>query len=318
MKTDVPLKRLTRLCAADLLTLVGSGDAEVLSVETLELPSSRTSLDTVLRLRGSDGRPYLHLVEWQGWPDPMILWRTLGYLAWIGQNRPERPILVTLIYLTPADDVGDTLVQAGTGQTGWRITIPCVRLWQQDATAALASGKPGLIALSPLMQGATADLVEQATSLILGAVAPPAQAEVLTALGVFAEPLMATERFIRLVTKERLMASDLISYLMQEKVAEWEQKEADWEQKEADWEQEKAALQTQIQVAQQTMVQAGQHAIAGILIARFPDAPLAVMNDIQRITRPERLQALIGSLSRAATLDDARRLLADAAAANGA
>jgi len=63
MKTDIPLKRLTRLCAADRLTLVGSGDAEVLSVETLELPSSRTNLDTVLQVRGADGSPYLYLIE---------------------------------------------------------------------------------------------------------------------------------------------------------------------------------------------------------------------------------------------------------------
>ncbi|MFP4440632.1 MAG: hypothetical protein ACLFVO_25640 [Chloroflexaceae bacterium] len=302
---------MTRLCAADLLAFLGSHDAEVLGVETLELPSSRTSLDTVLRLRGADGHPYLHLVEWQGWHDPLILWRTLSYLAWIGQNRPERPILVTLIYLTPADDVGDTLVQAGVGQSGWQITIPCIRLWQQDATAAIASGKPGLIALSPLMQGATADLVEQATRLILDAVDQPVQAEMLTALGIFAEPLLETERFIRLVTRERLMASDLISYLIQDKVAEWEQKEAKLQE-------ENAALHAQLQAAQQTTVQAGQHAIEGILIARFPDAPLAVMHDIRRITNPERLQALIGPLVTAATLDEARRLLADAAAANGA
>jgi hypothetical protein len=99
------------------------------------------------------------------------------------------------------------------------------------------------------------------------------------------------------------MASDLISYLMQDKVAEWEQKEAKLQE-------ENAALHA--------TVQAGQHAIEGILIARFPDGPLAVMHDIRRITNPDYLQALIGLLVTAATLDEARRLLADAAAANGA
>jgi hypothetical protein len=107
------------------------------------------------------------------------------------------------------------------------------------------------------------------------------------------------------------MASDLISYLMQDKVAEWEQKEAKLQE-------EKAALHAQIQAAQQAQIQAGQHAIEGILIARFPDAPLAVMHDIRRITNPDRLQALIGPLLGTATLDEARRLLADAAAANSA
>lgn len=327
MKTDVSLKRLTRLCAGDMLTLVGSADAEVLGVETLELPSSRTSLDTVLQVRGADGRPYLHLIEWQGWQDPLILWRTLGYLAWIGQNRPERPILVTLIYLTPNDDVGDTLVQAGDRQRGWQIRIPCIRLWQQDATAAIASGKPGLIALSPLMQGATTEMVEQAAHLILDAGAPAAQAELLTTLGIFAEPLMATEQFVRLVTKERLMASDLISYLMQDQVAEWEHEKAEWKQEKAALERTQAELrialereQTAVKKAamQEAALKTAQQAIEDILIARFPDTPLTVMRDIRQITNPDRLQALIGPLVSAATLDEARRLLAETASANGA
>jgi hypothetical protein len=274
----------------------------------------------VLQVRGADGRPYLHLIEWQGWYDPLILWRTLGYLAWIGQNRPERPILVTLIYLTPNDDVGDTLVQAGDGQRGWQIRIPCIRLWQQDATAAIASGKPGLIALSPLMQGATAEMVEQAAHLIRDAGDPAAQAELLTALGIFAEPLMATERFIRLVTKERLMASDLISYLMQDQLAEWEQEKAALERTQAELraalEREQATVRDA--ALRETALKTAQQAIEDVLIARFPDIPLAVMRDIRRITNPERLQALIGPLVAAATLDEARRLLAEAAAANGA
>jgi hypothetical protein len=42
------------------------------------------------------------------------------------------------------------------------------------------------------------------------------------------------------------------------------------------------------------------------------------MHDIRQITNPDRLQALIGPLLGTATLDEARRLLADAAAANSA
>lgn len=93
MKTDVPLKQLTRLCPADLLPLLGAPTAEVLGVEALELPMGKTSLDSVLRLRTPDGHEYLHLIEWQGYSDALILWRTLGYLAWLGQHRGERPIL---------------------------------------------------------------------------------------------------------------------------------------------------------------------------------------------------------------------------------
>lgn len=318
MKTDIPLKRLTALCATDLLTLIGSTATEVVSVETLEIPSSRTSLDTVLWLRGADGQPYMHLIEWQGWRDPLILWRTMGYLAWTGQNHTERPILVTLIYLTPEDDMGDTLVQTRDGQTGWQITIPCVRLWQQDAAAAVASGKPGLAALSPLMQGASEELVEQAAQIILHQLDPAAQGELLSALGIFAEPLMTAERFVRLITKERLMSTDLISYLMQDKIAEWAQ--------------ERTELTAQIQAAQEAAMKEAamkeaamkeaaaaalkmaHQAIEDILIARFPEMPVIVLHTIRQITDPARLQALFKPLATAATLDEARQLLTAAAA----
>ena len=118
MKTDVPLKQLTRLCPADLLPLLGAPTAEVLGVEALELPMGKTSLDSVLRLRTPDGHEYLHLIEWQGYSDALILWRTLGYLAWLGQHRGERPILVTVIYLKPEDDSGETLDQTLAGAAG--------------------------------------------------------------------------------------------------------------------------------------------------------------------------------------------------------
>ena len=63
MQTDIPLKRLTAICAADLLPLLGAAGMEVVGVEILELPSLTTALDTVLRLRDRRGWEHLHLVE---------------------------------------------------------------------------------------------------------------------------------------------------------------------------------------------------------------------------------------------------------------
>lgn len=97
MKTDLPLKRLTRLRPQDILVLIGQPAAEVVGVETLELPANKRSLDTVLHVRDNDKREYLYLIEWQGWRDEVFLWRVLDYIAWLGQNRPERPIMVSLI-----------------------------------------------------------------------------------------------------------------------------------------------------------------------------------------------------------------------------
>lgn len=81
MQTDIPLKVLTSTCPEDLLALLGSPDATVLEVVSLELPASAGRLDNVLYLRSAAGTEYRHLVEWQGYRDPLFLPRSLGYLA---------------------------------------------------------------------------------------------------------------------------------------------------------------------------------------------------------------------------------------------
>src|SRR5207247_1706875 len=147
---------------------------------TLELPASATRLDNVLRLRSPQGQEYLHVVEWQGYHDPAVLWRFAGYLAWLGQRYPNSAVAGTLIYLTPADDAGDLLRQEvdGRGVLDWR--VPCVRLWEQDAPAALASGNLGLTVLSPLMQNASEALVEQAITTVMSQASLSQQADLLS------------------------------------------------------------------------------------------------------------------------------------------
>jgi hypothetical protein len=274
MKTDLPLKRITRLCPQDVLMLAGITDLDVLGVETLELPASKTSLDTVIRLRSSDGSEYLHLIEWQGYADPFLLWRTMGYLAWLGQNRAERPILVTLIYLTPSDEVDAWIDQASSAIGGWRVAFSRVRLWEHNADSALARGQPGLMALAPLMRGATAAMVEQAVQFLLTQVEPPIQGELLAALGIFAEPIFETARFIRLVTKERLMSTDLISVLT------------------ADLIEEKAALAKELVVAREESLQRFQQLVEDVIEARFPSVPALTIRKLRDIRDLDRLDAL--------------------------
>jgi hypothetical protein len=167
-----------------------------------------------------------------------------------------------------------------------------VRLWQHDAHAALATGSPTLVALTPLMQGASEALVEQAARTIIDAVAQPVQGELLAALGVFVEPLVATERFIRLVTRERLMSSSLISYLFKEELEEAREK------KDAE--------------LRQTLQQALQQALTDVLVARFPATPEQLVLNVHRISDPTRLQGLIGAIAQAADLAQAEQLLTEA------
>lgn len=135
METDIPLKTLTQICAPDLLPLLAIPDAEVLGVESLELPATATRLDNLLRLRASTGQYFVLLVEWQGYRDLRFLWRVLDYLAWLGLHCDDETvaIAVVLVYLHPADDVGETLRQEIAGRVNWSVTFPCVRLWEEDA-----------------------------------------------------------------------------------------------------------------------------------------------------------------------------------------
>jgi hypothetical protein len=283
MRTDIPLKRLTALRSSDLLALFGLPDAQVLKVETLSLPESATELDNVLHLRSPQGQDYLHVIEWQGYHDPAVLWRMTGYLSWLGRRAPAQTILGTLVYLAPAYDVGDTLTQTVDGQVMQAWKIPCVRLWEQEAAAALASGNLALIVLSPFMYNADSTLVMQAADLLRTQAPPPQQADLLSMLGVFAEPLIDIQRFIDMIGKEALMSSDLLSYLMQEKTAEYEARLA------AKDEEHRREL---------------QQSLEAVLAARFPQAPIALTEDIQRVASPDKLRDLLVAAAKAATIEE--------------
>jgi predicted transposase YdaD len=301
METDIPLKALTAACAPDLLPLLGSPDATVLGVETLELPAMATRLDNVLRLRSPGGADYLHLVEWQGYRDPRFLARALYYRAWLGLDR-QLPIMVTLIYLQPTDDTGDTLRHTVDGRDVFMVPFHCVRLWEQDAATALASGRPGLAALTPFMRGADHAVVEQAAALILHATSDAVrQADLLAILGVFAEAWITPAQLEVLLGRERLMSSDLLTYLMREKTAELERQRAE----------ERAELErqsTETARLRQTLEQAVEDA----MIVRFPTAPFALVDALRAIRDPEHLLRLHRAILEAPDQLSAERAIREA------
>jgi hypothetical protein len=311
MHTDLPLKRLTALRGADLLALFGLPDATLVRVETPELPFGARRLDNVLHVRTPDGQEYLLIIEWQGYRDPFVLWRVVSYVALLSQQPHGLPVLGVLVYLTRPCDVGETLrVQMGKRVLlEWR--VPCVRLWEHDAQAALASGNLGLTILSPLMRQASAEMVEQATSRVLQQAPLEQQADLLSILGVFAEPLIDTQRLVRMIGKERLMHSDLLSYLMAEKEAEFTKKEAELR---AVLEAEQAELwATKEKERTLSHLLELQQILADTVVTRFPQAPLALVNHIHRVQQPARLRDLISVALRAPDLEEFERQLQQAA-----
>jgi len=330
METDIPLKALTVACARDLLSLFGSPGAEVIGVESLELPATPARVDSLLRLRSAGGTEYLHLVEWQGYRDPSFLRRALYYWAWLTLHQ-DLPVRLTLIYLKPGDDTGSTFRHVVDGEEFLSVPFRCVRLWQQDAAAALASGLIGLIVLSPLMAGATPAVVEEAATLVLRAEPDVArQAELLNILSIFAEPLIRAEGFIQMIERERLMESRLMELLMQDKLAELDQQwqveragleaarqteraqlEAARRAERAQFEAERRAERAQHEAERQAeraqaMQGMGQAVLLDTMAARFPAAPLALATIIRDLRDPDTLlrlhSAVLQAPDEAATL----------------
>ncbi len=303
MKTDIPLKRLTALRGADLLPLLGLPAAALLRVESRELPASAARLDTVLRVRSPQGQDYLHLVEWQGYPDRAVLWRLASYLTWFGQQEPETAVVGTVVYLRPAADMGDHISQTIDGQTIQVWAVRRLALWEQDAQAALDSARLGLVVLSPLMRHADAVLVEAAARLVLAQAPPPQQSDLLSILGVFAEPFVDIQRFVQWVGRERLMSSDLFDYLMKDREAELREELRNMYE---------ARLQAQeVQLHQQR--EQLQQALEGTLMVRFPTAPLTLMRLIHQIQQPAVLGRLIVAVQQVPDLAAAEQLLQEAA-----
>ena len=336
METDIPLKVLARARGADLLPLLGAAGSTLIGVESLELSASVRRIDTLLRLISPGGERYRHLVEWQGYRDPLLLWRCLEYFARLGpqQAQEEGPLLFTLIYVDPRADVGDRLSQILDRREITPFPFACVRLWEQDAALAVASGLPGLAALSPLMAGADAALMEQAAKVVLEGTAPgQTQGDLLNALGIFGEGLIGAEQFGRLIGKERLMSSSLMEYLYKDKLAEVErdhaaertaraeferereererEREREWqrEREEREREREQRELEREREREQERIRQA----VTDLVSTRFPQAPIAAVLPLQQARNTERLYEMLRSVARAPDQAAAEEAIREAA-----
>src|SRR5262250_846904 len=93
-------------------------------------------------------------------------------------------------------------------------------------------------------------------------------ADLLSILGVFAEPLIGHERYVRMVGREKLMASDLLTYLMEEKLAEMRAEKDD----------QLAKLRAEKEAEQVRVLRQLQQTLEEAVIARFPEAPIALVH----------------------------------------
>jgi hypothetical protein len=227
-------------------------------------------------------------------------------------------VLGTVVYLHPTCDMGDTLQQVIDGQVVQQWQLACVRLWQYAAADLLASGAVGLAVLSPLGQHPSADLVEQAVGVVQQQAPRPQQGDLLSILGVFAEPLMETERFKRLVGRERLMESKLFNDLFQERLEECveerinervnERVTAVQNELQARFQAEKAELERKIRDDEAEKAEL-QHALVEALLTRFQQVPPAVLRDLWQVKRIRDLHRLIVGVVQAADVEEFAAML---------
>ncbi len=155
MQTDRPIKALFERQGQSLLPFVGetADGVRVAAVETLALPASERTIDSILRLEQGDLVWYRHL-EFQAERDPSLPRRCFDYYSRLVLHY-ETAVFTTVVYPFAGADrdvpeafrlrVGDRLAFE------WRFDV--VRLWQIDAARAFESGEPGPLALVPLLKG---------------------------------------------------------------------------------------------------------------------------------------------------------------------
>ena len=121
-------------------------------------------------------------------------------------------MLTTVVYLFPPGPRERELVFrvgfAGRAVNEWRFDV--VRLWEEDAGEALASGAPGLLALVPLMSGGgDLEAIERAARGIERALpqerSPDAEAILLLLAGRY----YTVEELTRVVGREKMIQSSV-------------------------------------------------------------------------------------------------------------
>lgn len=165
VRTDNPLKQL-------VTAFIGDFAAWLLGVEVVEATPRATEFppgadplkpDQVFHVRLTDGRTVILHIEFQGRRShkPMSL-RFLDYQARLADAYRGHELQSVVFYVGQGagqHDTGSHHIHQPDGQSAlaWRYQV--IRLWQLDAAAVLALGRPALLALVGQMQMAQPQVV---------------------------------------------------------------------------------------------------------------------------------------------------------------
>ncbi len=157
------------------------------------------------------------------------------------------------------------------------------------------------------MRHADCEVIEGAAELVLHRASRPEQADLLSILGVFAEPVIAVQEFTRMIGRERLMESKLIEYLAEEKIAEATAKataeaiaatERKYEAERRMYEAERQKAEAERAVREERLrheatVEALQFTLEEVIVTRFPQAPAILLHELRPVEDPDQLHSPI-------------------------
>ena len=209
MQTDGPLKVLLQTYPRDLLVLFGDEEATLQAVENVEIQQMQRRVDGILKLERA-GELYYRHIEFQAEPTPDVARRCFEYNAHL-LMRYNAPVVTAVVYLFPPGPPEDPVFRVTLGGkeiNRWNFQV--VRLWDVEATAALAQGSPGLVALTPLMRGGSDwDLLTRAVRRVEEALPGDPMSEAESVLLYLAGRHYTFQEILLVVGRKRMIQSSV-------------------------------------------------------------------------------------------------------------
>jgi hypothetical protein len=301
METDIPLRTLTHACAPDLLSLFGEGDAEVVEVVSLEMPTFAHRLDNfhcvrLWELNAADavrtGRPGLAVLS------PLMRDATVPLV--------EEASRVVLHVEQDAQRQADLLAVLGVFAEPLIAPTQFVRLFEKER----------------LMESKLLDLLVQD------------KLELLEQERARERAALEQERARERAALEQQQAA------LQQQQAMLEQRQAVLEQRQAVLEEQRAVLEEQRLALEQerargqaaleqerareraaleqqrtawALAETLKHAVETAISGRFPTAPLTLGENLRHVQDPERLTDLLLAVLRAPDLETVAQAVTAAA-----
>ncbi|WP_017324809.1 hypothetical protein [Synechococcus sp. PCC 7336] len=295
---DINLRSLVGDYSQDFLQWLLGDAVRVEEIVNPVLTSRERRADFVVRYSSPNGKLGIAHIEFQRQPLTVMPLRMAEYSLFILLDYGKAPtqILILLEDSKAAREMPD-VYECG----GIRVQFRILRLWEQDPATILASDRPGLLPLIPLM-GPPNNLkqrLEACEAAISERVELKSRQQDLLAVAVLLSSLQPTgrdviEEFLRSRKMLDLMESPLLKDWLSEAEARGEAK---------------GEAKGEARGEARGKAEEGKRMLVRLLSHQFGPLPQAVSTSLQAIANPERLEELLDIALEAESLEDFQKNL---------